>query len=170
MVDIEQNKLTVSDKSGQETLMELKDFSVKENGVEYKADISSITPDLHVRRFGIYATELHLENVVFEGATTNWKGLGEISLYCYRDKIFVVLDGICNNKSWVVRDGGRYVYKARSGYQDCNQLNPSEMYFNVDVKSPLMVDEKPKSVDPIYEINKKIAVTPTVSAQKTMLS
>lgn len=170
VVDLQEAFIVVFNSDKTDTIFYLHSFGVEQDGVVYRADFQKYKPDLHVLRMGAWMTEIHIENIVFSHGQNNLRGLGELSLFCYPDGIFFVLDCICNAQEWIVRDEGKYLYPARPGFRNCEGLSPGKMSFSLGFSSSISFPNVEPATAPIFAEQTALVVCPTVPEQKSLLS
>lgn len=107
---------------GQTHLANLGEVSVSQAGRTFWATAQP-PPHFHPLRSGPYLVELHLENIILRDAAGDWPGLGELSLFCHEDRVYVLAAFLCPQKEWINR--GLYVYHAPPGRAPCPPVSPT---------------------------------------------
>lgn len=78
----------------------------------------------HPLRSGPYLIEVHLENLLLYSRDRLWPGLGELTLYCHRDRVYGVASFIIPTGNGFV-NRGLYVYPTPPGHPAPEPFSPT---------------------------------------------
>ncbi|MFQ6133077.1 MAG: hypothetical protein ACE5R4_13635 [Armatimonadota bacterium] len=91
-------------------------LSVRTPQGEFSSLHATVAARVHVVRLGWYLTEVQVQNIVLATAEgEEWPGLGEMTLYCHRDRVYARAAFLANDGEWVAND--MVVYQAREGHR-----------------------------------------------------
>lgn len=112
------------------------DLFLTSGGKTYRSSLSAKPAKVHPIRIGRYLTELHVENIVLAASDgEEWPGLGEITLYCHPDRVYVRARLISNDREWIA--GDMAAYQAYEGHRDCPDMEVAAA--GVSMKGSLQV-------------------------------